>query len=75
MMSGLPREERSRLAQSLELRGMTDNEVWEIARELYWRAEQFDSRTRMIVNDELRRRRLPEVPVSTGGDLDYGSVN
>lgn len=75
MMAGLPRDERSRLAQSHELRRMTDDEVWEIARELYWRAEQFDSRTRMIVNDELRRRHMPEVPVSTGGDLDYGSSN
>lgn len=75
LMAGLPREERSRLAQSRELRGMSDDEVWEVARELYWRAEQFDSRTRMIVNDELRHRRLPEVPVSTGGDLDYGGLN
>jgi hypothetical protein len=67
------RDERRRLCQVERLRGLDDREVWEVARELYWRAEQFDSRTRMVVNDELRRRRMPEVPVATGGDIDYGS--
>lgn len=74
-MTGLPREERSRLAQALELRKLSNEEMYQIGRELYWRAEQFDSRTRMIINDELRRRRMGEVPLSTGGDLDYGSVS
>lgn len=69
----LPREERRRITQADRLRAMSDIELWEVARELYWRAEQFPSEIRMIVNDELRHRRMPELSVSTGGDLDYGS--
>ena len=68
------REEQRRLCQMEYLRMLTDEELYQVGRELYWRAEQFTSKTRMVVNDELRRRRLPEVPVSTGGDLDYGGA-
>jgi hypothetical protein len=69
----LDRAERRRLVQADRLRAVGDDELWQVARELYWRAEQFASEIRMIVNDELRRRRMPEVPVSSGGDVDYGT--
>ncbi len=70
----LEREERRRQAQARWLRDLDDEELYQIARELYWRAEQFTSRVRMVVNDELRRRRMSEVPVSSGGELDYGGA-
>jgi hypothetical protein len=66
------REERRRLAQAERLQDLSDEELRQVGRELYWRAEQFTSRTRQVVNDELRRRHLPIVEVASGGDLDYG---
>lgn len=41
------------------LRDMTDDEVLSVAAELEARAEQFNAATRQLVNDELRRRKLP----------------
>lgn len=41
------------------LRGHTDEEILCIAREMEMRAEQFDSQARQLMNDELRRRKLP----------------
>lgn len=38
---------------------MTDDELKVIARELEARAEQFSPETRLLVNDELRRRKMP----------------
>jgi hypothetical protein len=38
---------------------MTDAELTATAHELETRAEQFDAGTRMLVNDELRKRRMP----------------
>lgn len=67
------REERRRLAQAERLRCLSDEELRQVGRELYWRGEQFTSRVRMVVNDELRRRKMQQVEVSTGGELDYGS--
>lgn len=46
------------------LRGHTDEEILAIAREMEARAEQFDSQARQVMNDELRRRKLP--PISYG---------
>ena len=43
------------------LRGLTDSELTEVAIELQERAEQFDAKIRMRVNDELRRRKMPIV--------------
>lgn len=43
----------------------TDDELLAIAAELEARAEQFDANTRMQVNDELRRRRLPLIGTGT----------
>jgi hypothetical protein len=45
--------------QEDRLRAHTDEELLDIAHELEARAEQFDAKTRQIVNDELRRRKLP----------------
>lgn len=66
------REERRRLMQARRLAEMGNEELRQVGRELYWRAEQFSSGTRAVVNDELRRRRLQTVPLGTGGDVDYG---
>lgn len=41
------------------LREMSDGELSELAQELEGRAEQFNAATRQLVNDELRRRKLP----------------
>jgi ribosomal protein L29 len=41
------------------LRDLSDAELVALVVELEERAEQFDARTRLRVNDELRRRRLP----------------
>lgn len=41
------------------LAGMTDDELLAVARELEARAEQFDAGTRLLVNDELRKRKMP----------------
>lgn len=41
------------------LKEHSDEELLEIAREMEARAEQFNSQARQIMNDELRRRRLP----------------
>lgn len=43
------------------LRGLSDTDLLAVAGELQDRAEQFDARTRMQVNDELRRRKMPIV--------------
>ena len=43
------------------LRAMTNEELTAVAMELEARAEQFDSQTRQLVNDELRRRKLPTI--------------
>lgn len=68
----IDREEQRRLVQALRLTGLTDEELRQVGRELYWRAEQFGTGTRAVVNDELRRRRMQTVPLGTGGDVDYG---
>lgn len=41
------------------LRGHTDEELMVLAREMEARSEQFDSGARQLLNDELRRRKLP----------------
>lgn len=41
------------------LEAMEDNELKAVAHELETRAEQFDAGTRMLVNDELRKRGMP----------------
>jgi hypothetical protein len=41
------------------LKGHTDDEVLAIAHEMETRAEQFSPDARMVMNDELRRRKLP----------------
>jgi D-arabinose 5-phosphate isomerase GutQ len=43
------------------LRAHTNAELLALAGELQERAEQFDAKTRMLINDELRRRKLPVV--------------
>lgn len=50
-------------SQSDRLELMTDAELEAIVEELAERGDQFDAKTRMLVNDELRRRRLPLVDV------------
>lgn len=45
--------------QEDRLREMTDEELTSIVLELEARAEQFSADTRLVVNDELRRRRMP----------------
>lgn len=47
------------------LKGHTDTELLAIAADLEARAEQFDSATRQLVNDELRRRKMPTIGVGT----------
>lgn len=41
------------------LRYLTNTELAAVVEELEERAEQFDAKVRMQINDELRRRRLP----------------
>ena len=41
------------------LKDHTDEELLMLAREMEVRAEQFDSGARQLMNDELRRRKLP----------------
>lgn len=41
------------------LKKHTDEELLAIAHEMEMRAEQFNSEARMVMNDELRRRKLP----------------
>lgn len=41
------------------LKNHTDEELLAIAHEMEMRAEQFNSEARMVMNDELRRRKLP----------------
>lgn len=43
------------------LKDHTDEELLVIVREMEARAEQFDTPTRSLINDELRRRKLPTV--------------
>jgi hypothetical protein len=43
------------------LRELTDAELATLAVELQERAEQFAAETRMRVNDELRRRKMPTI--------------
>lgn len=47
------------------LRGHTDAELLAIAADMEARAEQFDSGTRQLLNDELRRRKLPIIGFGT----------
>jgi hypothetical protein len=47
------------------LRGHTDEEIQAIAHEMYERAEQFSPEARSLLNDELRRRKLPIVEIGT----------
>lgn len=41
------------------LRGLTDNELKAIVEEAGERAEFLDAPTRTLINDELRRRKMP----------------
>lgn len=47
------------------LRGMADDELLALVRELEHRAECFEAATRQLVNDELRRRKLPLIGFGT----------
>ncbi len=47
------------------LREMSDSELDGIVHELEARAEQFDAKTRLQVNDELRRRKKPLIGFGT----------
>lgn len=47
------------------LRGHTDDEIQAIAQEMFERAEQFSAEARSLMNDELRRRRLPIISYGT----------
>jgi hypothetical protein len=49
------------MSQEEHLRALSDAALLALAGELQERAEQFDSQTRMLVNDELRRRKMPLV--------------
>lgn len=51
--------------EDVTLRHHTDEELLDIARELEARAEQFDAKTRQVINDELRRRKLPLIGFGT----------
>jgi len=66
------RDERRRRWQASQLSGMSDAEVREVGRELFWRPEHFGPAVRQVVNDELRRRGMQPVPASSGEELDYG---
>lgn len=41
------------------LRNLTEQELDALVKEVEARAEQFDSKVRVQINDELRRRKLP----------------
>lgn len=45
------------------LRGHTDTELLAMAAEMESRAEQFSPEARMLLNDELRRRKLPIIEI------------
>lgn len=47
------------------LREMTDIELVAVVQELQERAECFDANCRSLINDELRRRKLPVVSYGT----------
>lgn len=47
------------------LRGHTNEELLAIAHEMEARAEQFNSEARQLMNDELRRRKLPTLGYGT----------
>lgn len=47
------------------LKDHTDEELLAIVREMEARAEQFNSEARQIMNDELRRRKLPLIGFGT----------
>lgn len=51
------------MSQADWLRELTDTELVAVAGELQERAEEFDAKTRMLLNDELRRRRMPVIGV------------
>lgn len=43
------------------LQAMSDSELKALVKELEERSEQFDTQTRSLVNDELRRRKMPTI--------------
>lgn len=47
------------------LKDHTDAELLAIAAEMEARAEQFDAGARQLMNDELRRRKLPTIGFGT----------
>ena len=47
------------------LKDHTDEELLSIAHEMETRAEQFSSEARMVMNDELRRRRMVTIGYGT----------
>lgn len=47
------------------LKKHTDKELLNIALEMHERAEQFSSEARQVMNDELRRRKLPLIGFGT----------
>jgi hypothetical protein len=49
------------MSQEDRLRTMSDDELAVVVAELQARAEEFDSKARSLVNDELRRRKMPLV--------------
>lgn len=51
------------MSQEDWLRGLSNDELESLAIELQMRAEQFSPETRMRVNDELRRRKMPVIGV------------
>jgi hypothetical protein len=51
------------MSQDDWLRHLTDDELRGLVAELEERAEQFSMTTRQLVNDELRRRKLPVIGV------------
>lgn len=67
------KKERRRLVQAERLAKLSDDELHEVGRELYWRAEQFGPEIRQIVNDELRKRGMQTVSASADEDLGYTS--
>ena len=49
------------MSQEDWLRNLTDAELDLVVKELEWRAECFEQKTRTLINDELRRRKMPLV--------------
>lgn len=49
------------MSQEQWLRSMRDDDLAVLVVELEARAEEFDTKTRSLVNDELRRRKMPLV--------------